>query len=147
MPVFKQGNMWDIYIEVDNFVITTNSFLKNNGAVVMGRGIAQQARDSFEGIDFYFGERIKESCGHLGTYGFIFTTPIALFQVKKHFKDQASLELISLSTEMLASAAKKHPKETFALNYPGVGNGKLDKKDVQPIIETLPDNVQIWTFK
>lgn len=44
MPRFCQGDMWSVYDDADLFLITTNSTLKKNGALAMGRGIAQQAR-------------------------------------------------------------------------------------------------------
>lgn len=50
MTTFRTGNMWTVWDEVDFFVITTNSTIKQNGAVVMGRGIAKQVRGYFPGI-------------------------------------------------------------------------------------------------
>ena len=31
--------------------------------------------------------------------------------------------------------------------YPGIGNGGLASWAVAPLLQNLPDNVQIWTFK
>jgi hypothetical protein len=50
MPQFQQGDMWSAYNRANLFLVTTNSTLKRNNALVMGRGIARQARDRFPGI-------------------------------------------------------------------------------------------------
>lgn len=47
--------MWSAYDDADLFLITTNSTLKKNGALLMGRGIARQARDLFPGLDLALG--------------------------------------------------------------------------------------------
>ena len=44
MPNFKTGNMWDSWDDADLFLITTNAVIKVNGELVMGRGIALEAR-------------------------------------------------------------------------------------------------------
>jgi len=146
MPAFMQGNMWSVFDTVNYFVITTNSMLKNNGAVVMGRGIAKQARDRFPGLDVEIGQAIKARCGSGGAYGLILGHKIGVFQVKRHWADEADLELIALSAGQLADEAIAHPDLTFALNFPGIGNGKLAYSDVKPLLDVLPDNVQVWTF-
>lgn len=43
--------MWTAYDDADLFLITTNSTLKKNGVLVMGRGIARQACDRCPGLD------------------------------------------------------------------------------------------------
>lgn len=142
MPIYRQGNMWSVFDEVDHFVITTNSFIKNNGAVVMGAGIAKQVRDTYPGIDQVIGAAIQ----HMGTYNVIIGGKIGVFQVKYHFKDAADLALITASTAALASIATSNPAKIYALNFPGIGNGKLSYNSVKPVVDLLPDNVQIWTF-
>lgn len=149
MAKYKFGNMWNTYDNADNFIITTNSYIKNNGALVMGAGIAKQARDKKNGIDKYFGNLIEKECGHLGVYGTIIPnkTKIGLFQVKKHFKNKADLSLIINSMNQLRAYAEIFNDEEIHLNYPGIGNGKLKICEVEPIIQHLPDNVNIWRFE
>lgn len=147
MPVFKQGNMWSCFEDVDHFLITTNSIIKNNGALVMGAGIAKQVRDRWPGIDKEIGAAIKRTCGNGGTYGVILGKKIGLFQVKHHFKDKASLELIAYSANILKALAEAAPDRKFALNFPGIGNGKLSYEQVLPLVNDLPDNVQVWTYQ
>lgn len=152
MPIYKTGNMWDVFNLVDHFLITTNSSIKNNGELVMGRGIAKQARDIWPNLAQQAGEQICQALGvpHKyglkGKYGVILGPRIGLFQVKYHFRDQASLDLIQYSTQSLLGYATDHPEKAIALNFPGIGNGGLRADLVKPIIDILPDNVQVWSF-
>jgi len=154
MAKFKRGQMWNAYVDCDAFCITTNSYIKKNGALVMGRGIARTARDLFDktesALDKRLGSRIKEKCDHLGVYGIIPADPensrIVAFQVKTHFREDASISLIRNSTQKLREVATSYSDRRFDLNFPGIGNGGLNSKDVRPVIEDLPDNVNIWRF-
>lgn len=47
MPQFRPGNMWTAYAAADLFLISTNSTIRQDGALVMGRGIARQANDAY----------------------------------------------------------------------------------------------------
>lgn len=147
MPVFRTGDMWSVFDEVDYFVITTNAVIKRNGAVVMGAGIAKQVRDQYPGIDVEIGKGIQKVCASGGEYGLILGNKIGVFQVKYHYKHMANLALISQSAKELAAHAEANPDKTYALNYPGIGNGGLAPWLVEPLLEILPDNVQVWTFK
>ena len=71
MPTFTTGNMWDAYPATDLFVITTNSFITaerfgHDERLVMGRGIALEARNRFPGIDNRLAKLIRSTSGHLG---------------------------------------------------------------------------------
>jgi hypothetical protein len=116
----------------------------------MGRGIARAARDSIEGIDKKLGNKIRESCGHLGIYGVMPADPdksrMVAFQVKDHFRERADLNIIRHSAEKLSEMAEKHSDQRFDLNFPGIGNGGLEESDVFGIVETLPENVHVWRF-
>lgn len=46
MPTFRFGDMWTAFEQADLFLITTNSFLrKSDASLVMGAGIAWEARE------------------------------------------------------------------------------------------------------
>ncbi|KKM67861.1 hypothetical protein LCGC14_1466810 [marine sediment metagenome] len=141
-----KGNMWSIYKEADYFVFTGNSFIKNNHALVMGRGMAKQIRDRIPGIDLRIGKRILKKGPSLCRYGFIHIGKIGVFQVKHTYMEIASLALIEYSTKCLSAFAARHHNAQIHMNYPGIGYGKLTKAYVSPIIKRLPNNVHIWTF-
>lgn len=155
---FEIGDMFSVFDEADLFCITTNSFLKNNGALVMGRGIAQQVRDRWPGVDQKVGQQIANYCGHLGTYGLIVSpdwpqAKLGLYQVKLNFRDQAALDLIDLAAQELSKWCLEHPEAKVHLNFPGVGNGQLTIAQVWPVItkhlnkplrELSSDAVTVW---
>ena len=141
-----KGNMWNIYDKADYFVFTGNSFITNNGALVMGRGMAKQVLDKFPGIDILIGQLILKECGvRMRNYGFIHSGKIGVFQVKRHYTSKARIFLIRYSIKILCCFAKQHKSKQIHMNYPGIGYGRLTKKEVYPIIKQLPDNVHIWT--
>ncbi|MFQ5418876.1 MAG: hypothetical protein ACE5EY_00795 [Anaerolineae bacterium] len=151
MPIFQTGNMWLAYDDADLFVITTNAAIKRNGALVMGRGIARQARNRFPGLDVALGQQILSVCGNQGQYGLLVSprwpeARLGAFQVKQHYSQPASLELIRHSTAALCAWCIEHPTARVALNFPGIGNGRLRREDVLPIVAQLPDQVTIWEY-
>lgn len=159
MPTFKIGDMWSAYDNADLFLITTNATIKRNGALVMGRGIARQAFDRFPGLDAVLGKQILNVCGTpsalprsgQGEYGLLVSSrwpkaKLGAFQVKWHYSQPASLDLIRCSTAMLCAWCADHPAAHIALNFPGIGNGSLHREDVLPIIAQLPDQVTIWEY-
>ena len=143
----RYGNMWSAFSDADFFVITTNSFVKANGAAVLGRGIARQARDRFPAFDLRLGLCISDSVGHLGRYGLIVGRKLGAFQVKYHFRDRADPGLIAYSASKLVEFATARPDQQIHLNYPGIGNGGLPRPVVAPLLDDLPDNVHVWQYR
>lgn len=152
MPQFRTGDMWSSYDGANLFLITTNSFLKKGShALVMGRGIARQAKERFPGLDIALGGQLQALCGNQGIYGLLVsprwpTAKLGAFQVKRHYSQPASLELIRRSTAALCTWCAEHPDAQVALNFPGIGNGRLHREAVLPIIAQLPDRVTIWEY-
>jgi len=143
--------MWSVFDDADLFLITTNSTIRRDGALVMGRGIARQARDRFPGLAAVLGRQILSCCGNQGEYGLLVSphwpeAKLGAFQVKRHFSQPADLDLIRHSTAALCAWCTEHPQALVHLNLPGVGNGRLQREDVLPIIAQLPDRVTIWEF-
>jgi hypothetical protein len=126
-------------------LFTGNPVLKRNGAIVMGRGAAKQVRDTYEGIDQVFGAQIKAKpdasilWASLGPEKYI-----GWFKVKHHWQQPADLKLIQASCRELWKLATEHPEVTFHMNYPGIGNGKLDINSVAGMLDKLPDNVWVY---
>lgn len=119
----------------------------------MGRGIAKQVKDMFPDIDLAFGENIRCLGLEGKKYGIICCTKypnISAFQVKYHWADEADLDLIAVSVATLIVEAeinlKCDPDWTAFLNFPGIGNGRLKREDVLPLVEKLPDCITVWEF-
>ena len=139
MPHFQRGDMWTAFTTADLFLITTNSTIRKDGALVMRRGIARQARDRFPGLAASLGQHILKTCGSLGEYGLLVSSrwpeaKLGAFQVKAHYSQPADLKLIRHSTAMLCAWCAAHPDAQVVLNYPGIGNGRLRRETVLPII-------------
>jgi len=146
-----KGNMFDLVDQGANraLLVTTNSYIRKDGALVMGRGAAKTAAQRWPGLPYALGKRIT----HLEEYNIGLLTQtngelltLGAFQVKFHFADQADLELIARSARELASLARTRQDWRFDMNYPGIGNGHLRFEDVDPLLQDLPDNVHVWTF-
>jgi hypothetical protein len=135
-----QADLWSL-IPADATVITTNGTIKSNGACVMGRGCAKEARDRFPGIDKVLGKAIAErgnivhDLGRFGQYN------IVSFPVKHSWSDEADISLIEESVSHLIAHAniKMYPWESIIMPRPGCGNGKLEWEDVKPFLSKLDD--------
>jgi hypothetical protein len=139
----KTGNMFDY--NCDLLCVTTNSFIKKNGALVMGRGAAKQLKDSFPGIEYEFGKNIK----HLSNYGLCVVEYkgylFGAFQTKNHFKNKSNVFLIAMGVNLLNKFISDNEYiRCVSLNYPGIGYGNLKEKDVYKIIQYLNNKVIVW---
>lgn len=144
--------MWSVFGETDLFLITTNPVVRKDGAVVMGRGIALQAKTRFPKLPFDFGSRLKKleelkRVRKMGTIGVYEHQPVGFFMVKDHFAQEAKLSIIQSSVRDLLVFLYDGPEDyRVDLNFPGIGNGRLSREEVLPIIEQLPDNVHVWEY-
>ena len=136
--ILYKGDMWKHTSSV--YVVTTNSYIKQNGELVMGRGAAKEAKERYDRIAFDAGEKIS----HLSKYGFIYLPQykVGLFQVKYHWNADAELSLIDYSVYKLTQFADMLCGD-IVMNFPGIGNGRLPREDVISLLEILPDNVII----
>lgn len=142
--LLKQGNIWTDFDKLDYACTTTNSVVKRNGELVMGAGHALQAKQRFPGLALDLGKQIQAKGASLGFYGLLLSDKILAFQTKIHFNDNSPIEVVQRSTDMLRRLALKYPEKTFGLPFPGISNGKLNPKDVYPILKQLPDNVTVY---
>jgi len=148
--ILEKGNMWDVFHDTDVFMITTNPIKRNDGAVVMGRGIALEAKQRYPQLPFDFGKELdslhpeidQQFVGKIGVYD---GTPIWFFMVKDHWANNADLGIIGSSCFYLKHGFDLKDKR-IDLNFPGIGNGKLPRDSVLYLLEDLPDNVHIWEY-
>lgn len=143
-----RGDMWSAYDGADLFLVTTNGVVTHDGKLVMGAGIARQARNRFPGLDEALGKAALEAGA---PYGLLVSprwpkAKLGAFQTKGEWKEGASPALISASTHMLLEWCKEHPTAQVHLNMPGVGLGGLPLEVVLPILEPLPDSVNVWEY-
>ncbi len=141
MPQFKTGEMFKSHGFI---IVTANSFLTSDFRLVMGSGAAFDLKRKVPGIDRIFGRMIFDICGHLGIYGLLSYKRYGIFQVKVRFDEKARMDLIQHSLFKLSQAAKRNKEYRYNLNFPGIGYGRLERKEVIPLLDTLPENVVIW---
>lgn len=131
-------DMWSV--DADLHVITTNGMVKTNGACVMGRGCAKEARDMFPYLDMHLGHLILENGNHVHYLGkWADRWNIASFPVKVHWQDRADLGLIKQSLRELKELVDGDGCESVILPRPGCGNGQLSWEDVKPLLTSLDD--------
>lgn len=175
----QTGNMF--MCPTDLLLVTTNSYVRTDGRLVMGRGAAKDMTRHYTTADMTFGALVDRHA-HAGLYGVLidpanhlppwrdtpealldieakrtggrrsgmsFYAPIriGIFQVKYHWGKPAVMDLIEYSVGRLCEMLCESPMSgwSVSLNFPGIGNGGLEKEVVMPLVQRLPDNVTVWT--
>ena len=144
----------DLWSSKDPIILFTgNSTLRKDGALVMGRGAALEAKTRYPELPLRLGEKIKFFYGNLGRYGVILDFKaypgmepgqrLGVFQVKTLYSNSAELELIEYSCEHLVRMIEKL-ELPVSMNFPGIGFGNLSREFVLPIVSKLPDLVTIY---
>jgi hypothetical protein len=149
-PQYKRGQLFNSDASVIG--VSTNSFLASNQRLVMGRGAALSLSRIEPEMPFHAGRFIKNSCGHLGRYGWFAMKQLGwkrhygLFQVKYSWRDPADLGLIRYSVDMLNDWVKGRNTKV-AINFPGIGNGRQEIEKVFTIVDEISSDVTIYYFE
>lgn len=140
MKIIKD-NIWN-YHNKGYIVIPTNGYLKKSGENVMGAGLAKQVKEKYPEFPKLFGNEIKK----YGNVPLIFTEyKLITFPVKHVWWEKADLKLIQESARLLNEEWIHIPDHIFMPKV-GCGNGQLNWKDVEPIIETYLSLVTIVDY-
>lgn len=147
----------DLWTEpADARCITTNGYIKSNGALVMGAGVAGQAQSRYPKFPKVAGEAVAK----FGNHVFPFTTRelrsesmftptdkaiFITFPVKHKWYEAADLDLIVRSAHELQELVDKLDLKKVLLPRPGCGNGRLSWDDVKPAIDFLDDRIVVVT--
>lgn len=136
------------------YMFTGNKTVMRNGELIMGGGNALAFKKAYPESPIAFGNiftlkavnrdtvlnyfldasRFKAGNGLLGC---MFT--------KINPKDPSPLEMVIAAIEDLKITASTHGLNfTFHLPYPGCGLGGLNKVDLDPYVNQLPDNVYVY---
>lgn len=120
-----EQDLWEV--PADARCITTNGYRKKNGAAVMGRGCAYEAKTLIPGIDRFLGHKLGAIGNHVhflinhDIYGDIYSFP-----VKHHWRHNADWGLVKRSTKELIAIADEMSYPKIVIPRPGCGNGNLD---------------------
>ena len=139
MKEFKK-EMFDLLGKVPAICLTTNGSIKSNGCCVMGRGCALTAKERWSGIDKTLGQRILDNGNITQVIVIREDTYIISFPVKHQWHEKADVELIKRSAEQLVELTNQREWEYVILPRPGCGNGKLEWKNVKPVLEPILDD-------
>ncbi len=151
-PRIEELQLWQDPGNPGMLVVTTNNFVTRSGNLVMGTGAAKEAADRIPGIEKECGNAVLENGSR---YGFLEVRPprpeegergkrgFGIFQTKNDPQKPSDLSLIKNSVEKLNEYARSHPDVQIRMNYPGIGYGRLKRKDVEPLLMVLPENVTI----
>lgn len=158
-----KGNLFDLHC--DALCITTNGFVKANGACVMGKGCAYQLTQYDPSVVFTLGKLI-ESNGNIVQIIDHYQIPVIAFPVKpvkavstkpqdavKHMRNKfnygdtipgwactADIAIIIQSAHDLVKLTNQHGWKTVLIPRPGCGAGELDWDDVYPILNEILDD-------
>lgn len=145
----KKGDLWES--DADLIAVTTCGSINGSSRhLAMGMGAAFQASRRYPRLPAAAARCIEEEMlcqiGQVPVYGFIVvrvdkTTCIGLFQSKLQPGDRSPLSLIGTSAMCLMAWLERNPRKRVAINFPGIGLGKLPRGLVEPILTDLPDSV------
>src|SRR5260221_554562 len=111
----RKGDLFKAFFNYDVVLITTNSTIKNDGSLVMGRGAALEIKNRWPGMPRIFGQAIQSReynivIPHRVTDENFRPGPwLGAFQVKYHWAEDASLDLIARSVFKLKEIAQIFP--------------------------------------
>lgn len=109
--------------------ITTCGVVNKNGYLVMGAGVAKEAKRRFMELPYLFGQKVDEKGSHfhiVERYG------VASFPTKHHWKDKSDINVIARSCRELMHFSKEW--DHVLLSRPGCINGGLIWEEVRPIV-------------
>lgn len=139
------GDLWDV--EADLRVVTTNGAVRGDGACVMGRGCAREAKERYPGVEYRLGDLLKEHGNRVMRLGRFDGVGLASFPVKHHWREEADPDLIARSAEQLVALADKFGYTRVLIPRPGCGNGWLRWGDIRPILaKVLDERFAVITF-
>lgn len=161
-----RGDIWQLVGEGEAVVITINGDLTKEGRLVMGAGIALEAKQRIKGIDRIWGDQVARH--GLQTFGLM---PVHLrprwdafaMPTKYHWREKADLDLIVKSAEELAEIVdeevrmgewyrEEHPEAptiypNIWMPRPGCGYGGLRWEDVKPLLDPILDDRYVAVTK
>lgn len=123
------GNLWTFQPEaIDNEdrtllrCITTNGATRRDGAAVMGRGCASEAKEMLPGIEYKLGGLLNQHGNRVLRLAKLSDgSHLASFPVKHHWRVPADLELIERSAAQLVELVEKFSYTAAVLPRPGCG--------------------------
>jgi O-acetyl-ADP-ribose deacetylase (regulator of RNase III) len=128
----QMGDLWAYPAEYR--VVPTNGTLDARGRLVMGAGVAREARRRFPGLPEVLGAWVAR----YGNRPFrLLNEGLLTFPTKFDWRDKASLELVRASAVLLAEMVDKWGIKSVAMPRVGCGLGGLSWGSVSPILSPV----------
>jgi hypothetical protein len=129
-----KADIWDFHKLVYPICITTNGCINSSGNLVMGKGIAKEAKDRFPDLPKILANMIindGNNVHYIGKYG------LFSFPTKHNWWEKSDIDLIIKSAKQLITWSDFN---YIGLPRPGCGNGGLQWSYVKPILDEILDN-------
>lgn len=129
------GNIWNSGAQY--ICVTTNGIVMRNGELVMGKGIALDAKNRMPLLPKILGKHVKAK-GNVPCIVNLGASFVVSFPTKEHFMKPSIPELIIKSATILAKNLPANA--TVALTRPGCGSGNLRWNDVRELLKPILDD-------
>lgn len=151
----QHDNIWDYWLKPNHLIgVTTNSCLNKNGDLIMGAGIAKEAKERCPDLPHFLSQTIKDELyirrengdyesKDIDVYYGVSHSPygVIALQTKYDWKDPSPINLVEITLSNLVTFCTWHPKTIVHIPALGCGHGGLDwESQVRPLCENLPDN-------
>ncbi len=130
------GDLWDFHSRGEFVAITTGGLVDKNGACVMPRGCAAQARELFPGVESVLGQLISQHGNHVHDLG----SRIFSFPVENSPYENPEMHIIERSCRELVAMVDRYGCERIIVPRPGCGSGGLDWAEVSKILVRIFDD-------
>lgn len=145
MIITKNKNLWDFFKVPNNIVVvTTNAHLNMNLELIMGAGIAKEAKQRCPELPKLMFEHARKKRYYYVPFPDL---GLACLQTKILWPDPSPLDLVKESVEYFRVHVEDAPDINYHCPQFGCGNGGLSwPNQVLPLVENLPDNVIFYEY-
>lgn len=127
----QRGDIWAARQERDWVAVTTNSTLRKDHCLVMGKGIAKEAATKYPKLQERLGAAIMSFGLRLE---WLEDIRLIAFPVKYNYWQAADINLILRSALQLLEIEPRLNGGRILMPRPGCGNGRLDWAEVEPML-------------
>ena len=133
---YAKGNIWVVHNPAP-VCITTNGIIKNNGDLVMGAGIALQAKQRFPSVPGTLADMVKT---HGNRAFYLPVQNLFSFPTKHDWRDKSDINLIAQSCHDIVDITNQMGFKEVYLPRPGCANGQLSWDSVRVVIGQILDS-------
>ena len=130
------GNLWNFH-SLGPVCITTNGIIKKDGTLVMGAGIALQAKQRFPDVPGILADMVLT---HGNRAFYLPVQNIFSFPTKDHWREKSDINLIAQSCHDIVDITNQMGFTEVFLPKPGCANGQLDWMAVEIVIAHILDD-------